>query len=389
MADSRPAPASAVPLTTIAREWLRLGTLGFGGPPAHIAMLEKLCVRDRRWLSEAEFGNAVAAVNLLPGPASTQLAIYCAWRLRGVRGGLLGGFCFIAPGAVAVLALAVPLLRAEPNRLLFGAAAGAGAAVGPVALHAAAALVPASWHRAGPGTAARVRWSLYAAAGAVATVLLGAWVALVILVCGAVEAAVRSPLHRHWVPPLALGLPALVPAGTLAGLCYVAVKVGALSYGGGFVIVPLMQTDAVSTYHWLTDTEFTTAVALGQVTPGPVVHTMGAVGYGAAGLGGGLLALVIAFAPSFLFVLVGGRSFDRLHDNERAQAFLTGAGPAAIGAIGGSAVLLSSGLGQPWQFGVLAAAALWLLVARRGVVSALVGAGAVGLAAALLHWPLP
>jgi chromate transporter len=374
-----------VGLGTIAREWLRLGSLGFGGPPAHISMLEQLCVRRRRWMSDVDFGHALAAVNLLPGPASTQLAIYCAWRLRGAVGGLVGGACFIAPGLVAILVLSAFLLGSEPNTYVLGAAAGAGAAVAAVAVHAATALVPASWARTGLERAARMRWVLYLAAGAAASAVIGQWVALVILGAGLVEATVRVRRSHALMPALGLSVPA---AGTLAAVVLVALKVGALSYGGGFVIIPLMRTDAVDHYHWLTDSQFNSAVALGQITPGPVVHTVAAVGYGAAGLTGGLLAAVVAFAPSFLFVLLGGQRFDRLRDNAWVQAFLTGAAPAAIGAIAGSAVVLGLVVGHVWQLGVLVAAGLWLLALRRGVVSTLGGAAAVGLLAAALGWPL-
>src|SRR4029453_339783 len=120
----------------------------------------------------------------------------------------------------------------------------------------------------------------------------------------------------------------------------VALKVGALSYGGGFVIIPLMQSDAVDRYHWLTGSQFLYAVALGQITPGPVVHTVAVVGYAAAGLVGGLLAAVVAFAPWFVLVRAGPRAFARLRASATAQAFLTGAAPAAIGAIAGSALVL-------------------------------------------------
>jgi chromate transporter len=161
-------------------------------------------------------------------------------------------------------------------------------------------------------------------------------------------------------------------------LALVAFKVGALSYGGGFVIVPLMQHDAVSTYHFLTGRQFLTAVVLGQVTPGPVVHTVAAVGYAAAGIGGGLFAALVAFSPSFAFVLVGGRHFDRLRSNHAVQGFLTGAGAAVIGAIAGSAIPLGRAFEDLWQIPVLAGALLWLVVIRRGVVSALLLAGVVG-----------
>ena len=140
-------------LTTIAREWARIGCTGFGGPPAHIALLRALCVDRRQWLSAQEFEDGVATTNLLPGPASTQLAIYCAWRLRGTWGALVGGVCFIVPGLIVILALSALFLSSHPPRWVGGAAGGAGAAVPAVALGAAIGLAPASWRRAGPGRA--------------------------------------------------------------------------------------------------------------------------------------------------------------------------------------------------------------------------------------------
>jgi chromate transporter len=169
----------------------------------------------------------------------------------------------------------------------------------------------------------------------------------------------------------------------------VALKVGALSYGGGFVIVPLMQHDAVHTYHWMTSSQFLDAVALGQITPGPVVQTVSVVGYAAAGVGGALLAAVVAFAPSFVFVLVGGPRFDRIRSSRRVQAFLAGAGPASLGAIAGSAIPLGLALSYWWQAGVTAAAAVVLLGLRRGVVEVLLGAGAVGVVFAFAGAPVP
>ena len=126
-AATRPPPVVA--LSEIARQWGRIGVTGFGGPPAHIALLRELCVQRRRWLTNAQFERAIAATNLLPGPASTQLAIYCAWRLRGTRGALLGGVCFIAPGLIAIIALAVLFLSGSPPQWVRGAGMGAGAAV--------------------------------------------------------------------------------------------------------------------------------------------------------------------------------------------------------------------------------------------------------------------
>ena len=130
-----------VPLTVIAREWGRIGITGFGGPPAHIALLRRVCVQRRGWLTEAEFEDGVAATSLLPGPASTQLAIFCAWRLAGWAGALIGGACFIVPGLIIILGLSVLFLAHEPPAWVNGAAAGAGAAVPAVAIAAAVGLV--------------------------------------------------------------------------------------------------------------------------------------------------------------------------------------------------------------------------------------------------------
>lgn len=189
--------------------------------------------------------------------------------------------------------------------------------------------------------------------------------------------------------PVLAGAVSAVGAGGLLALVWVAFKVGALSYGGGFVIIPLMQADAVDHYHWMTAGQFLNAVVLGQVTPGPVVHTVAAVGYAAYGVGGGLLAAAVAFGPSFAFVLAGGGRFDQLRGEPRVRAFLDGAGPAAAGAILGSAVPLALALGQAWQYAILAGAAVLLVAARRGVVLTLLAAAAAGVIAVAAGAPLP
>ena len=254
-------------LRVIAREGTRIGCIGFGGPPAHIALLRDLCVERRRWLSPGEFEDAIATTNLLPGPGSTQLAIFCAWRLGGTAGAFVGGAGFIPPGLVVIILLSAVFLAGAPPPWVLGA---------------------------GAGTAPRwLPWRCRPAARC------------------CVRGGSGWPEHSQarW-----------------------------LAYGGGFVIIPLMQADAVGQYHWMTSAEFLNAVALGQVTPGPLVHTVAVVGYGAAGVGGALLAAAVAFAPSFSFILMGADRFDRLRRNARVRAFLDGAGPAAIGAILGSAI---------------------------------------------------
>jgi chromate transporter len=323
-----------------------------------------------------------------------------------MAGALVGGACFIVPGLVVILALATVFLAARPPGWIEGAALGAGAAVPAVAVAAAAALVPASWRRAArgdPGSerplAPRLRWCAYLLAGGAAAATVGPWLVLLLAACGLIEVAIRRRGSPRPHPPPAHPAAALL-VGTaggaaaaggvaaLAALAWVAFKVGALSYGGGFVIIPLMQHDAVHTYHWMSSAQFLSAVALGQVTPGPVVQTVAVVGYAAAGVGGGLLASLVAFAPSFAFVLIGGRHFDRLRRDADVQAFLTGAGPAAIGAIAGAAIPLGLALAHLWQAGVLALAAGWLIGLRRGVVSAIVGAAALGVVVFLAGGPV-
>jgi chromate transporter len=380
--------ADAVPLRTIGGHWTRIGVIGFGGPPTHIALFRRLVVDQRKWVDEREFEDALAACNLLPGPASTQLAIFLARRLGGPGGAVVGGLGFILPAVVLIIALSALFFGGTPPTWVRGAGDGAGAAVAAVAVRAGVDLARPSLDR----TPSRARWLVYAVLGAAAAAMIGPYLVLVLLGCGLVELGWASGMldrgrAHSWLP---IAAPAVVgAAGGLGALAWVAFKVGALSYGGGFVIIPLMQGDAVHTYHWMTSAQFLDAVALGQVTPGPVVATVAAVGYAAHRVFGAALAAAVAFAPSFAFVLVGGARFERIRTSTRARAFLAGAGPAAIGAILGAAIPLAVALRETWQFGVLAAAAIALLIARRGIVVTLLGAGIVGVVIALAGGPVP
>ena len=349
---------------------------------AHIKLLRDLCVARKQWLTSVEFEDAVAACNLLPGPASTQLAIFCAWRVRGRPGALLGGAAFIIPGLVIILALTALFLEGAAPRAVLAAAAGASSAVAAVAVHAAAGLLPASWRRASEsGGTARLRWFAYLVSGLIATATIGPWLVVVLLACGAFEIASRRQSRDTGraaaiapTPLLAIGA---LSAGTLVSLIWVALKIGALSYGGGFVIIPLMQNDAVNSYHWMTSGQFLTAVALGQITPGPVVQTVAVVGYAAAGVLGGVVAAIVAFTPSFTFVLLGARHFDQLRNN-RHRASLSRRRRA-------SRHRRHSRLGDHPRPRTDRAVAirrprrrLLLLVSRRGVVLTLLAAAAAG-----------
>jgi chromate transporter len=377
------------PLGVIAREWLRIGLTGFGGPPAHISLLRELVVQREGWMDARAFEDANAACSLLPGPSSTQLAIFCAYRVGGPWGAVIGGLGFVVPAVIMVLALSLLFLSSSPPLWVRGAGAGAGAAVAAVAVRAGGELVGPSYRHAMEGHGHLVRWLIYLLAGVVAAILIGPYLVLVLLACGLFELVRRGWFSGAAVIGWKPGLLATASTGGIGALAWTAFKVGALSFGGGFVIIPLMQDDAVNVYHWMTNAQFLNAVALGQVTPGPVVATVAAVGYGAHGIGGGLLAAAVAFAPSFSFILLGGGRFERLRGNDKARGFLDGAGPAAIGAILGSAVTLAGALQEGWQIAVLAAAAVALLILRTGVVQTLVGAGVVGVVLALADAPLP
>jgi chromate transporter len=370
----------SVPLHTVAREWGRIGVIGFGGPPAHVVLLRELVVERRGWLGAQEFEDANAACQLIPGPGSTQMAIYCAQRVAGRRGALVGGFAFILPGLVLVLAIAALALGEAPPAWILGIGAGAGAAVVAVVVQAGLGL-----GRSALAARADRRAAAYIAAGLAAAVLAGPYVVVVLLGAGFAELAWQrrsAGVTLHAWPVV------LAAAAALPGVAWTAFKVGALSYGGGFVAIPLMQEDAVDRHHWMTAGEFLNAVAFGQLTPGPVTHTVALVGWAASGLGGALLGSAVAFAPSFAAVLLGGERFVELRRNRRARAFLDGAGPAAVGAILGAAVPLAASLAEWWQAGVLAIAAA-LLALGRTPLWPLAGGALAGLLVAVAGGPLP
>src|SRR3954463_2318906 len=217
---------------TVLREWGRLGCIVLGGPPTHIALLRDLCVARREWLSDREFEDAIAACNLLPGPASTQLAIFCAWRVRGALGAVLGGLGFVVPGLVAMLVLPAVSLAPSPPAWIRGAGAGGGAAVAAVAVHAGASLMPGSFGRV--SGAARWRWVVYLVLGVVAAATVGPWLVLLLVACGLVEVALRRAGRPARGVAALHGWPALLAAvgaasGGLGALAWVALKVGALS----------------------------------------------------------------------------------------------------------------------------------------------------------------
>jgi chromate transporter len=333
--------------------------------------------RERR-LTAREFQDAVAATSLLPGPASTQLAIFCARSVAGVLGAVVGGLAFIVPGFVLIVALAALFLDHGRSDAVRGASAGAAAAVVVVV---AVAGIGFARGFAGVRGSLLLRSVLYALAACLTTVFVGPWVLAVLLGSGLVELALRlrRPAAIVWI-----GGAAQIPA-----LVWTAFKVGGLSFGGGLVIIPLMQHDVVHTHHWLTQGQFSDAVALGQLTPGPVVLTVSVVGYAVSGVAGATLAAVVAFAPSFAMVLAGAPFFDQLRTRPGPRAFLDGAGPAAVGAIFGAAALLAPQAGNEWwQAAVIVVSVAAALLGRSSFTILALGL-LLGLGAAAAGLPLP
>jgi len=370
------AASRTVSWATLWRRFLTLGLTGFGGPPAHVAQMRRQWV-DTGDINPDEFTDAFAAASLLPGPASTQTALWVGWRTRGLVGMVVAGLLFITPSVALVIALASQLrATAGLGLAIAGAARGAAIAIPAVALWAGWTPLWTSLRRDDASCRDTALRGFTAAVGLGAG-LASAWINPVVTLVVAGLFTVIAVERRG-----SFALFATSGGGLSWGLAGLALKVGALSFGGGFVIVAMMRTDAVVTHHWMTNATFAAAVALGQVTPGPVVATIGAVGYFAGGTAAAIAAAALAFAPSFLFIGVGAPFFTRLRSSTTAAAFLLGAGSAALGLIIASGVLITRGFTTWWEW---AGAAVAAVAGARVKPLWLLGAGAlVGLLHALL-----
>ena len=359
----------------------RLGATAFGGPAAHVAMMEDEFVQRRRWLDRDTFARALAATNLVPGPNSTEMAIHLGYRRRGVPGAIASGSAFILPAALAVAVLAWAYFQWGTTPRADDLFAGIRPAV--VVLVALAA-----WRLRGP--AARNPLSMVLAASAFAIALLAPrWEVIALLGAGVVallasEHGPRRRLQRAVValpaPLLPLALPALaVTLPEVVPIALIHLKAGALLFGGGYVIIPLLQPDAVAR-GWLTESQFLDAIAIGQATPGPIVTTATFVGYAAGGWWGALIATVAIFAPAFVFAISLGRLLDRLTASETLRAFLDGVAAAVFGAIAGAAVVLLASLdANPLSAVVLLASGVVLVRSLLPSYAWLVLCGAGGL----------
>jgi len=364
-------PLRAGSLRELAAFFLRLGVTAFGGPAAHIAIMEDELVRRRQWLTREKFLDLLGASNLIPGPSSSELAIHIGYQRAGFAGLLVAGVCFILPAFVMVSAFAWAYVRfghlPAISALLYG--------VKPVVI---AVILQALW---GLGRAA-VKSSLLAAVGLVATILAfaGLHPLLLLLLAGVAVALTKIDFHRAGITgfaPIArlhrarnlgalLTAVASAPATvSLGSLFLVFLKVGAVVFGSGYVLLAFLRTDLVLHRAWLTDAQLVDAVAVGQVTPGPVFTTATFIGYLLAGMRGATVATAGIFLPAFILVALSGPIVFGIRKSPIAGAFLDGVNVASLALMVAVSWQLARASIVDLRAAVLAAVSLVLLLRFR------------------------
>jgi chromate transporter len=348
-------------LGRLARYFLGLGTWGFGGPIATVGYIQRDLVERRRWLTQQDFLNGVALGQVSPGPLAAQVVMWVGFLARGWLGALATAICFILPSYVLVLTVAFLYDRYQGLEVVQGLFYGIAPAVMAVIAVAAVKLA-----RLTNGRDVRL-WTI-AAVAFIVTAVTGAEIALLFIGAGLLMMAWESPppFVGRWLSGVAV-LPSVAQAplyiaavsmDTQLALAWFFLKAGAFIFGSGLAIVPFLREGVVEQHRWLTEREFLDAVAMGLITPGPVVITAAFIGYLAAGSLGAAVATVAIFLPIYLGVVVPGRWFIRHQDSPRIRGFVKGATAAAAGAIGGATVVLTRGAIVDPQTGVIAALAL-------------------------------
>jgi chromate transporter len=325
----------------LVRYFLRLGFLGFGGPVALVGQMERELVNDRQWLTKEQMREAIAICQSLPGPLAIQVGIYISYLRGGFWGAWAGGWAFILPNFVIVAALGalyVYLGDLQPVTAIFY---GVSPAVIALILHSC-------YRLAKLGMEDWLQWAI-AAVCLVITVILQAEVALLFIGAGAVGILYYGSLFRR-APPAALSItvvpvlaqfaPTAASGSILGKLLLFFLKAGSLTFGSGLVIVPFLEQGLVQQFGWLDQRQFLIAVAIGMISPGPVVITATFVGYLVAGFWGSVVSTVGIFLPSFLLVLIAAPLLARHRGNPNVQGFVKGAYAAAIGTILGACILL-------------------------------------------------
>lgn len=385
------APARQPGFAAVLRYFLRLGAVGFGGPIAVVGYMQRDLVENRKWFDKQDFLDGVALGQTMPGPLAAQVAMWVGYLKRGALGALVTAAAFIAPSFLMVCTVAA--LYAHYSGLsvvqsLFYGIAPAVMAIIAIAAYKLVKLTDGKDKRA---------WAISAVVFAVTALtgsepiylIVGAGLLLILL-----DARPKLPLPRGKTPgtlpsiaavPLASAtLGTLTSGGTLASVGLFFLKTGALVFGSGLAIVPLLRDGVVTQHHWLTQAQFLDAVAMGLITPGPVVITAGFIGYLVAGPLGAIVASVAIFTPIYLGVVIPGRWFVRHRDNKQVKAFVTGATAAAGGALSGAVVVLTRQAVTDVATAVIAVVTLALLLRFKKIQEpyVVVVAGVLGI---LLH----
>jgi chromate transporter len=340
--------------------FLRLGTLGFGGPVALVGQMERELVAERAWLTREQMREAIAVCQSLPGPLAIQVGIFIAYLRGGQRGAWAGGWAFVLPNFLIVAALGALYVHFGGLKPVTAIFYGVSPAVIALVLHSC-------YRLARLGMEDVLQWLLAIVCFAITTAVR-AEVALLFIGAGCVGILYYGTVVRRpsSAPPLAAALPTLSPApaapvamvSTLGKLLLFFLKAGALTFGSGLVIVPFLQQGIVEHYGWLNERDFLVAVAVGMISPGPVVITATFVGYLVAGFWGSVVATVGIFLPSFLLVLVAAPLLSRYRGNPNVQGFIKGAFAAAIGTILGACILLGRVAIGDWFTAAVGVAAL-------------------------------
>jgi len=361
----------------IVRYFLRLGTLGFGGPVALVGLMEKELVQERQWLTRDEMRDAVAVSQSLPGPLAIQVGIFIAYLRGGFWGAWAGGWAFILPNFLIVAALGALYVHFGGLPWMTGVFYGIAPAVIALILHSCYRLAKLGMED----------WLQWIVAGAcfVVTIWVQAEVAILFIGAGILGIAYYGSLLRRWTAPTSLL--ALIPIGagttgqptasTLGQLLAFFLKAGSLTFGSGLVIVPFLEKGLVQESGWLNPREFLVAVAVGMMSPGPVVITATFVGFLVAGFWGSLVSTVGIFLPSFILILVVAPILVRHRANPNVQGFVKGAYGAAIGTILGACVLLGKIAIGDWLTALIAAGSLTVLFRFKVINPLLIGATAV------------
>ena len=353
-----------VPIRELVRYYLRLGLLGFGGPVALVGQMERELVGDKKWLTKDEMREGIAVCQSLPGPLAIQVGIWISYIRGGFWGAWAGGWAFILPNFAIVVALGALYVRFEGLPAVAAIFYGVSPAVIALILHSCYRLTKL-------GMKDWLEWALAAAAFGI-TVAVQTEVALVFIGCGIVGLLYYGSLVRGRktasTTSLMIGMPLLAIGpppgglGTMLGkLLTFFLKAGSLTFGSGLVIVPFLEKGLVQQTGWLNEREFLVAVAMGMISPGPVVITATFVGYLVAGFWGSLVATIGIFLPSFLLILIVAPILVRYRTNPNVQGFIKGAYAAAIGTILGACVLLGKIAIGDWLTALIALASLVVL----------------------------